>query len=161
MAQFAVKDVDEALDIVQDAMFTLVRKYAHKPSDQWRPLFYRIVQNRITDFHRRNTVKRRIFFTSWISVDDEDGIQDPIEAAPAAQSANPDRRMQLDGATDELQAAVGRLPARQQQAFLLRALEGLNVAETATAMKCSQGSVKTHYSRAVHSLRSALEGHWS
>ena len=161
MAQVAVQDVDEALDIVQDAMLTLVRKYAHKPQDQWRPLFYRILKNRITDSHRRNTVKRRRFFASIASQADEHAGDDPVDRTPARESANPDRRAQLDGAANELQAAVARLPARQQQAFLLRALEGLNVADTARAMQCSQGSVKTHYSRALTALRLALEGHWS
>lgn len=160
MAQMAVKDVDEALDIVQDAMLTLVRKYAHKPQEQWRPLFYRILKNRITDFHRRATVRRRIFFARPPG-EGEDGNDDPVDRAPARESANPDRRLQLDGAADELQKAVGELPARQQQAFLLRALEGLSVADTASAMQCSQGSVKTHYSRALTSLRAALGEHWS
>lgn len=161
MAQFAVQDVDEALDIVQDAMLTLVRKYAHKPQDQWRPLFYRILKNRITDSHRRNMVKRRRFFAGGSGQEDEYAGDDPIARTPARESANPDRRAQLDGAAVELQDAVARLPTRQQQAFLLRALEGLNVADTALAMQCSQGSVKTHYSRALAALRLALEGHWS
>lgn len=161
MAQVAVRDVDEALDIVQDAMLTLVRKYAHKPQDQWRPLFYRILKNRITDSHRRATVKRKLFFSGWFAHGEEEADDDPLERVPGRESSNPDRRLQLDGAADELQEAVGRLPARQQQAFLLRALEGLNVAETAQAMQCSQGSVKTHYSRALAALRVALEGHWS
>ena len=161
MAQVAVKDVDEALDIVQDAMLTLVRKYAHKPQEQWRPLFYRILKNRITDTHRRNTVKRKLFFSGWLGQAGESEEDDPVDRAPARESANPDRRAQLDGAAQELHDAVGRLPARQQQAFLLRALEGLSVAETASAMQCSQGSVKTHYSRAMAALRLALEGHWS
>ncbi len=161
MAQLAVKDVDEALDIVQDAMLTLVRRYAHKPDEQWRPLFYRILKNRITDSHRRSTVQRRRAPPIRIGAADEEGSVDPLDRLAGRDSANPDRRLQLDGAADELVDAVGRLPERQQQAFLLRAMEGLNVAETAKAMQCSQGSVKTHYSRALSTLRSALEGHWS
>lgn len=159
MTQVAVRDTDEALDIVQDTMFTLVRKYANKPNDEWRPLFYRILQNRITDWHRRNTVKSKVF--AFFTTDNEDGETfDPIEQAPDRPSAAPDIRAELDGATEELQVAVGRLPRRQQQAFLLRTLEGLSVADTARAMKCSQGSVKTHYSRAVHRLREVLKEHW-
>ena len=162
MAQAAVRDVDDALDIVQDTMFTLVRKYAHKPANEWRPLFYRILQNRITDAHRRNTIKRRVFLSSPIrSREDELESSDPIESAPARASSAPDVRAQIDGATNELEAAVGELPRRQQQVFLLRALEGLSVADTARAMKCSQGSVKTHYSRALGKLREMLEDHWS
>ena len=160
MAQAAVKDADEALDIVQDAMFTLVRKYSEKPHDEWRPLFYRILQNRITDSHRRNTVRSRVF--AFFTPRGEDGETfDPIAQAPGRASATPHIRAELDGATEELQVAVERLPRRQQQAFLLRALEGLSVADTARAMKCSGGSVKTHYSRAVHNLREVLKEHWS
>ena len=160
MAQIAVKDADEALDIVQDTMFTLVRKYAGKPHGEWRPLFYRILQNRITDWHRHNTVKSRVF--SFFTSRNEDGdVVDLVEQAPARSSSAPDIRAELDGATDELQAAVARLPKRQQQAFLLRTLEGMSVHDTARAMKCSDGSVKTHYSRAVHSLREVLKEHWS
>lgn len=161
MAQLAVKDADEALDIVQDAMLTLVRKYADKPQNEWRPLFYRILKNRITDTHRRNTVKRKLFFSGWFGAGGGEDPTDPMDSFAGSDSANPDRRLQLDGAADELVDAVAELPARQQQAFLLRALEGLNVADTARAMQCSQGSVKTHYSRALASLRAALEGHWS
>lgn len=161
MAQAAVRDVDDALDIVQDAMFTLVRKYAHKPSSEWRPLFYRILQNRITDSHRRNTVKRRLFFSFSIADADEPESFDPIENAPDRASAAPDVRAELDGATQELETSVAQLPRRQQQVFLLRALEGLSVADTARAMKCSEGSVKTHYSRALGKLREILEDHWA
>ena len=161
MAQVAVRDVDEALDIVQDAMFTLVRKYAHKPRNEWRPLFYRILQNRITDSHRRNKVKRRLFFSAAGARDEDQAVLDPVENAPDRASADPDVRAQLDGAAQELQAALAQLPARQQQVFLLRALEGLSVAQTARAMRCSEGSVKTHYSRALGKLRDKLEDHWS
>lgn len=161
MAQAAVRDVDEALDIVQDAMFTLARKYANKPAAEWRPLFYRILQNRITDSHRRNTVKRKLFFASSRSRgDDQEEVIDLVENAPGPESSAPDVRAQLDGATEQLQAAVSELPRRQQQTFLLRALEGLSVADTARAMKCSEGSVKTHYSRALGRLRETLEDHW-
>jgi RNA polymerase sigma-70 factor (ECF subfamily) len=161
MAQAAVRDVDDALDIVQDAMFTLVRKYANKPTNEWRPLFYRILQNRITDAHRRNAIKRRLFYSSPRPREGESETSDPVESAPDRASSAPDVRAQIDGATDQLEAAVGELPRRQQQVFLLRALEGLSVADTARAMKCSEGSVKTHYSRALGKLREMLEDHWS
>ncbi|MCZ6711924.1 MAG: RNA polymerase sigma factor [Gammaproteobacteria bacterium] len=160
MAQVALRDVEEALDVVQDAMFTLVRKYAHKPSSQWRPLFYRILQNRITDSHRRNAINRRLFFSPGKGSDDEFQTVDLIENIPGRASAAPDVRAELDGATQQLQASIVGLPRRQQQVFLLRALEGLNVSETARAMKCSEGSVKTHYSRALGKLREVLEDHW-
>jgi len=161
MAQFAVRDIDEALDIVQDAMFTLVRRYAHKPANEWRPLFYRILQNRITDSHRRNLVKRRLFLSSGSVTEDGSDRVDFIEHVASLDSAAPDLQAEINGATEQLQTAVRRLPRRQQQVFLLRALEGLSVTDTARAMKCSEGSVKTHYSRALGKLREMLEDHWS
>ena len=154
LARYAVRDTDEALDIVQDAMFTLARKYGRKPVSEWRPLFFRILQNRIRDWHRRAGVRRRVMTeavvgeTDRIAMAGDDGRNDPLLAANA------------DGATEQLQAAVEGLPLRQQQAFLLRSLEGLNVAETAKAMGCSQGSVKTHYSRALSVLKDSLKEYW-
>jgi len=159
IARMAVGDADEALDIVQDSMIRLVRSYSQRPSGDWKPLFYRILNNRIVDTQRRNTVRRRVM--AWISprrVDDD--APDPLELAPGPVRHEPDTQLQLDGAMDALEAAVAELPARQREAFLLRAVEGLNVAGTATAMGCSAGSVKTHYSRAVHSLRATLGEHW-
>ena len=154
LARYAVRDTDEALDIVQDAMFTLARKYGKKPVSEWRPLFFRILQNRIRDWHRRAGVRRRVVSeavvgeTDRISAATDDGRNDPLLVA------------NTDGAADQLQAAVEQLPFRQQQAFLLRSLEGLNVAETAKAMGCSQGSLKTHYSRALSALRDSLQEYW-
>ena len=154
LARAAVRDPDEALDVVQDAMFTLARKYGRKSPDEWRPLFFRILQNRIRDWHRRSAVKRRVM-TEAVAA----GV-DRIDSADAGPSQDPMHRATVDGATDRLQSAVEALPLRQQQAFLLRSIEGMNVAETAKVMRCSEGSVKTHYSRAIHSLRNALEDHW-
>jgi RNA polymerase sigma-70 factor (ECF subfamily) len=159
MAQFSVNDVDEAMDIVQDAMLTLVRKYATKPEAEWRPLFFRILKNRITDWHRRRTVRSKVIAVFRpTSFGEEQG--DRISRAADGQSAEPEWRAVLDSATETMSDAVAALPERQRQAFLLRAWEGFNVAETARAMKCSQGSVKTHYSRAVHRLRERLEDTW-
>ena len=159
MAQIAVRDVDDAMDIVQDAMMTLARKYADKPTVEWKPLFYRILQNRITDTHRRNTVKNRIFGIFRASNEDDESF-DPIQAAPGSHATEPDFEVEMAATTDKLDAAIARLPRRQQQAFLLRTYEGLPVKDTASAMNCSEGSVKTHYSRAVHALRELLEENW-
>lgn len=159
MAQAAVRDVDEAMDIVQDAMLTLVRKYGNKPENEWRPLFYRILQNRITDTHRRRTIKGKIF-DLFSGGQVADGEADPIVDAPDRASADPRVRSELDAASDQLGDAVEALPLRQQQAFLLRTVEGFSVQETAGVMKCSEGSVKTHYSRAVHTLRERLKDYW-
>jgi len=158
IAVLSVGDRDEALDIVQDAMFRLVRKYGSRPSEEWRPLFFRILANRITDQQRRQTVRQRVM--AWIAPAADDDDSDPIAELPDPQPIAPDQVLGRADAMSALEAAVGRLPGRQRQAFLLRSLEGLDVAETAAAMGCSEGSVKTHYSRAVHSLRSALGDHW-
>jgi RNA polymerase sigma-70 factor (ECF subfamily) len=158
IAVLSVGDRDEALDIVQDAMFNLVRRYGGRPSEEWRPLFFRILANRITDQQRRQSVRQRVI--AWFAPAAEDDDSDPIAELPNPQPVAPDQVLGRAEAMAALEAAVGRLPGRQRQAFLLRSLEGLDVAETAAAMGCSEGSVKTHYSRAVHSLRSALGDHW-
>ncbi|MGD8415490.1 MAG: RNA polymerase sigma factor [Pseudomonadales bacterium] len=153
LARHAVRDTEEALDIVQDAMMTLARKYARRPADEWRPLFFRILQNRIRDWHRRAAVRRRLFSEPVV------GDIDHIERAGDDGRGNPLAQAMGDGTGHAVGQAVQALPVRQQQAFLLRAVEGMNVAETATAMGCSEGSVKTHYSRALGALRKALEEH--
>jgi RNA polymerase sigma-70 factor, ECF subfamily len=159
MARFAVADTQEALDIVQDAMMTLAAKYAHKPEAEWPPLFFRILRNRITDFHRRRTIQNGIFalFSPRSNGDEE---SHPLESVSDARGLEPEFRAQIDGATERLEAAVAALPARQREAFLLRVWEGFDVATTARAMRCSEGSVKTHYSRAVHTLRDQLGDDW-
>jgi RNA polymerase sigma-70 factor (ECF subfamily) len=135
-AEIAVRDRDEALDLVQDAMIKLARNYAGQPEDEWTPLFYRILQNGIRDWYRRQT------------------------QAPDPAGRSPDEQAETAEAMQQLESAVGQLPARQREAFMLRTFEGLDVAGTAVAMGCSEGSVKTHYSRAVHTLRDALGEHW-
>ena len=158
IATLSIGDRDEALDIVQDAMLKLVRSYGGRPSEEWRPLFFRILTNRITDQQRRQAVRRRVI--AWFAPVSEDDDSDPIAALPDERPVAPEEILGRADAMTALEAAVGRLPARQREAFLLRSLEGLDVAETAAAMGCGEGSVKTHYSRAVHALRSALGDHW-
>jgi RNA polymerase sigma-70 factor, ECF subfamily len=155
IAQLGLRNDDDALDAVQDAMMKLVQSYASRSSEEWRPLFYRILANRILDMQRRRTVRGRIM--AWLpardSEDDEDF--DPVAQAPSAEPT-PARRLELDEAIGALEAAIAALPPRQQQAFLLRNFEGLDVGETAGAMGCSEGSVKTHYFRALETLRARL-----
>ena len=153
----AVRDADEALDIVQDAMIKLARNYASRESAEWPPLFYRILQNRTRDWHRRQSVRRRVmgFFTR--NEDDED----PIETAPGPASDDPIGQLQRDDTLAALEVALAALPKRQHEAFVLRNFEGLDVKQTASAMGCSDGSVKTHYSRAIAHLRKSLGEHWS
>jgi len=160
MARFATRNTDEALDLVQDAMIGLVRNYARRPAEEWPPLFYKILHSRIRDWQRRATVRNR--WQAWLhpraAADGEeyDAWQDIAD--PAAKT--PAENMALKNSTQALETALHALPARQREAFLLRVWEGLDVAQTAHAMGCSEGSVKTHYSRAVHSLRDSLEDHW-
>ena len=155
IAQAALRHEDDALDAVQDAMLQLARAYAKRPPQEWKPLFYRILENRIRDMQRRRTVRGRVI--AWLPFrgDDDDDEPDPIAQAPSPEP-QPPRRLELEQAMGALEKALGDLPGRQRQAFLLRALEGLDVAETAAAMGCSQGSVKTHYFRALQALRAQL-----
>jgi RNA polymerase sigma-70 factor, ECF subfamily len=157
IAVVTIRDPDEALDVVQDAMIRLANAYRRRPRDEWRPLFYRILQNRVRDWHRRRAVRTRIlgFFTGA----DEEG-NDPLAAAPAPSHENPLERVAAEETLAALGVALRRLPERQREAFVLRNFEGLDVAETALAMGCSQGSVKTHHSRAVARLRELLGEHW-
>ena len=159
MARYAVSDADEAMDIVQDAMMTLARKYAAKPEAEWPPLFFRILRNRITDFHRRRAVRSGIFamFAPAIATTSTNPI-DRDQRWSRGRSRSFGRSSTC--ATQRLEGAVAALPTRQREAFLLRSWEGLDVAATARAMRCSEGSVKTHYSRAVHTLREQLEDDW-
>jgi len=160
MARIATGHNEEALDIVQDTMLKLVKKYRHKPIDELTPLFYRILQSRIRDWYRRQRVRQRWQF--WVNSEsvDEDSTFDPISNAPAPETEGPEKLTIRNQAMMVLEEALRKLPLRQQQTFLLRAWEGLSVAETAVAMGCSEGSIKTHYFRAMHLLREKLEGHW-
>lgn len=159
MAEIAVRDRDDALDLVQDAMIKLARKYANRPSAEWAPLFFRILQNGIRDWHRRQKVRNRVmvWFGRSTSGDDDYDITANV---PDPAGRTPDEQLQTNEAMQHLELAVQNLPNRQREAFMLRTFQGLDVAATATAMGCSDGSVKTHYSRAIHSLRDTLGEHW-
>jgi len=159
MAEIAVRDRDEALDVVQDAMIKLARNYAARPEKEWAPLFHRILQNGIRDWHRRQKVRNRVmvWFGRGRSDDDE---YDVVASAPDPAGRAPVDELQTHEAMQRLEVAIHDLPGRQREAFMLRTFEGLNVAGTAAAMGCSEGSVKTHYSRAIHTLREQLGEHW-
>ncbi len=157
IAEIAVRDRDEALDIVQDAMIKLARNYSGRDKDEWPPLFYRILQNAVRDWHRRQAVRNRVMV--WFQKAGPDD-HDIIAAAPDPIGRSPDEELQNSEAMQDMESAVHELPTRQREAFMLRTFEGLDVAGTAKAMGCSQGSVKTHYSRAVHALREKLGEHW-
>jgi RNA polymerase sigma-70 factor, ECF subfamily len=160
IAQLALRHEDDALDAVQDAMLQLVRAYADRPPEEWKPLFYRILENKVLDMQRRRTVRGRVMaWLPWRRDADDDEDQDPIAQAPSSDPSPP-RRLEMEEAIGLLEGALEKLPARQRQAFLLRNLEGLDVAETAAAMGCSAGSVKTHYFRALQTLRAQLGDCW-
>ena len=163
-ALYAVRNEENALDIVQDAMLNLVQSYSDKPTSEWPMLFTRILQNAIHNHFRRNKV--RDYWTPNFSQfdssenDEESNSMDVIEAImnknidKAAFSAEDVvTREQVLNTIEEL---IKNLPARQREAFLLRYWEDLSVSETAEAMGCSEGSVKTHCSRASHALAEAL-----
>jgi len=161
VAQMAVRDPDDALDIVQGAMLRLAQSYGQRPSEEWKPLFYRILYNGIRDAQRRRAVRSKVFALlpgQWHREEEEDS-SDPYEHV-ADSAPEPGQRLMAAQAMQALEAALNQLPARQQQAFTLRCLEGLDVAETAAAMGCSEGSVKTHYFRALQFLRQQLEEVW-
>jgi RNA polymerase sigma-70 factor (ECF subfamily) len=158
IAMVSVRDRDEALDIVQDAMMKLATNYARRPSAEWRPLFFRILKNRIRDWGRRRSVSRRVI--SFFSGQDGEDV-DPIVAAPGPEGDDPHSQAAGDEAMAALEAALRELSARQREVFMLRNFENLDVAGTAIAMGVTDGSVKTHYSRAVARLRELLGEHWS
>jgi RNA polymerase sigma-70 factor (ECF subfamily) len=153
-ARVATGNEDDALEIVQEAMLKLVQRYAAKDASEWPALFHRILQSRIRDWYRRAAIRNRL--RVWFGSGDEDD-DDPLQNQPDPHGQGPLQQLQNTRFGSELEQALNALPNRQQQAFLLRAWEGLSVEETAQAMGCSAGSVKTHYSRAIKVLRQRLE----
>jgi RNA polymerase sigma-70 factor (ECF subfamily) len=162
-AMFALRDEHGALDIVQDAMLKLTEKYAGKPAAELPMLFQRILQNTIHDHFRRQKV--RSTWTTLLSAlgkgDEKDEEYDPLETLVAKSDSHanvdPAQALEQGQIIALIEQALGRLPARQREAFLLRYWEELDVAEAAAAMGCSEGSVKTHCSRAVHALAEMLK----
>jgi len=157
MAVLATGNDDDAFDIVQDTMMAFVKSYSSRSGEEWAPLFYRVLQNRITDFHRRSTVRNRL--RSWFrwGSDAEDDGENPLEQAADKNGVSSEQKLLSEEFAASLETALKDMPLRQRQAFLLRAWEGLDTQQTGVAMGCSQGSVKTHYSRAIHALRTNLK----
>jgi len=161
-ALYAVQDDNNALDIVQDSMMKLADRYAHAPAAELPLLFQRILQNTIRDFYRRSKVRRffTTLFSSLIPTRQEDDGLDPLEVLNVAAdeaNSNPEVWLTRKEVSQLIEGAISLLPNRQREAFLLRYWEGLDVAETAAVMGCSQGSVKTHCSRATHTLATILQ----
>jgi RNA polymerase sigma-70 factor (ECF subfamily) len=157
-----VRDEQAALDIVQDAMLRLAEKYGDRPVTELPMLFQRILQNAIRDWYRRQKVRLTwiTLFSSLLPGQAEGAERDPLETLAEAGESNaaegPRERLERSQLIEILEQEVSKLPARQREAFLMRYWEELDVAETAHAMGCSEGSVKTHCSRAAHALAAAL-----
>jgi RNA polymerase sigma-70 factor (ECF subfamily) len=160
MIQIATGYTDDALDLLQDSMMAFVRKYSNKDESEWKPLFYRVVQNRIRDWHRREKLKKLFFIPMSNKRDSPDNHPDPIESMEDHKTINSFTILKTSQAMKKLNDVLKKLPTRQQQVFLLRSWEGLSIKETAKAMGCTQGTVKTHYFRAVIKLKQELEGVW-
>lgn len=153
LAELALGHREDALDAVQDAMIRFLG-YRDRPQSEWPALFFSVLRSRITDRHRRNTVRRRVL--TVFGVRDEEEAEDPMaqlpDSAPGPAEADEQQR-----AWKALGHALRALPRRQREAFLLRELQGLSGGETAAAMGCSEGSVKTHLFRAQVALRAHLK----
>ncbi|KGM42412.1 RNA polymerase factor sigma-70 [Aquabacterium sp. NJ1] len=160
---YAVRDEEAALDIVQDAMIRLTQSYADRPSNEWPMLFQRILSNATLDWFRRQKVRNAVFMNIGdleAAVDDDDSGDFNLLESLRSDNGGTEGADDSAARTEilaQIEDEVGKLPARQREAFLLRYWEELDVAETAAAMGCSEGSVKTHCSRAVQSLAKALQ----
>lgn len=160
-ALFAVRNEESALDIVQDSMMRLAEKYGDKPLDELPMLFQRILQNAIRDYFRRQKV--RSMWTTLLSAfsGPEDDDHDPLDTLESAdrdhKSESPQAQLEQRQTLGVIEREIEKLPPRQREAFLMRYWEEMDIAETAAAMGCSEGSVKTHCSRAVHALAKALK----
>ncbi|MBN4053774.1 RNA polymerase sigma factor [Haliea sp. AH-315-K21] len=153
-AQIATGNADDALDIVQDAMVSLINKYANKETQDWELLFHKILTSRIMDWHRRTAIRKR--FGTWLSSNDKElELEEPEFEDLNARS--PEELMQTSQSIAMLEAALHELSPKQQQVFLLRAWEGLSEKETSVAMSCSVGTIKSHYARARSFLKNKLE----
>ena len=153
-AEFSLGNADDALDAVQDAMLRLHQHYRQQPAAEWAPLFWGILRRRITDLQRRRKV--RSIVVGWLGTPGMEDADAPVWE-PADPLADPAREVASRAAYADLGRALRALPRRQREAFMLRVLEGLDVGDTARAMGCSEGSVKTHLSRAMEALRRQLE----
>ncbi len=158
---FAVRNEETALDIVQDSMMKLAEKYGDRPAEEFPMLFQRIIQNTIRDYYRRSKV--RSLWTTLLSAfsSDDEEEHDPLETIEVESESytpnSPDGQLEQSQLLVILEEEIKSLPPRQREAFLMRYWEDMDVAETASAMGCSEGSVKTHCSRATHALAVALK----
>ena len=154
MAEMGTGNAEDALDIVQESMLGFIGKYSDRPKDEWRPLFFRILQNKIRDWHRRAKIQKGLGLFWPFKENDQ---ADPIQKLEDTKQKSVSDYIEITDSVDAMHAAIHTLPFRQQQAFLLRAWEEFSVKATAETMGVSEGSVKTHFSRAVAKLREKLK----
>lgn len=167
IARYAIWDHEAALDIVQDSMLKLVEKYSHRPAQEWPPLFYTILNNRIQDVRRRAVREGagKIVSLFKLTATDEGATEmDLLETAHAASISEGKTEPEIQLRNRQLGAAIDRaitgLSWRQRQVFLLREWQGLNVKDTALVLGCSEGSVKQHHFRAMQGMRKQLAEVW-
>ncbi|WP_374668024.1 RNA polymerase sigma factor [Acinetobacter sp.] len=143
-----------AMDLVQEAFISLHKSYADKSTEEWYPLFYTILNNKLQDWRRKEARRAQpLSFFRKVSLDDDDlELNDVVDES----TPNPFEFIDREVTAEEIQQAIAQLPVRQQQAFMLRAWEGFDTHTTAQIMNCTEGSVKTHYHRAIQGLRTAL-----
>lgn len=151
MAMLAVHKEADALDIVQDSMIKLATAYSERDSSQWRPLFFTILNNCITDWHRKETRWRRWFVRDHLDDDQDESLLEQED------DFGPIEQLQSDQLSGQILAVIESLPIKQQQCFLLRCWEGFSVQETAEVMSINTGSVKTHYHRAMQKIQAVLK----
>ena len=161
MAELSTRQHPDALDLVQETMIGFVKNYAahaaqSAPSEDWGKLFYTVLDSRLMDWHRRQSVRNRFRAVFGLKPSEQQSQADPLQMVADEQLIEPDRQTLSAQTGPAINAALGALPERQRQAFLLRIWHGFDVAQTAEIMRCSQGSVKTHLSRALERLRVLL-----
>ncbi len=155
MARVSTGDPDAALDIVQDAMLRLVKNYRHRSASEWPPLFYRVLSNAVTDWHRQRQRSWKVF-DRWFGMNDDEHA-DALESQPGPRNSQPEQLLDIADNMAIVERAINTLSQRQQQAFMLRCWAGFSTAETAESMGCTEGTVKTLYSRAMRNVRETLE----
>lgn len=143
-----------AMDLVQEAFISLHKSYSDKSTEEWYPLFYTILNNKLQDW-RRKEARRASPFSFFKKIDLDSDEEEALDIVDES-TPNPSVFLDQEVTVEEIQEAIKQLPVRQQQAFMLRAWEGFDTQTTAQIMNCTEGSVKTHYHRAIQGLRSTL-----
>lgn len=168
MARHALRDHEQALDVVQDSMLKLVEHYAAKPANEWPALFFTIVNNRITDARRGRGGFNKLVSLFAPRHDGEDGEVDLSDflveldnPADRARANQPEHAAVTRELRQAIERAVAKLPLRQRHVYLLRECQGFDIKDTAAILGCSEGAVKQHHFRAMQALRGLLTEVWS